>query len=68
MRPITPKAANTSVLGSGSDRKPEEVEKHICHRAALKAYNQAGVGPQDMSVAEVHDARRPEASSAASPW
>ena len=45
-----------SVLGSGSDRKPEEVEKHICHRAALKAYNQAGVGPQDMSVAEVHDA------------
>src|SRR5260370_444624 len=45
-----------SVLGSGSDRKREEVEKHICHRAALKAYNQAGVGPQDMSVAEVHDA------------
>jgi acetyl-CoA acetyltransferase len=45
-----------SVLGSGSDRKPEEVEKHICHRAAMKAYNQAGVGPADMSVAEVHDA------------
>ena len=45
-----------SVLGSGSDRKPEEVEKHICHRAAMKAYDQAGVGPRDMSVAEVHDA------------
>lgn len=45
-----------SVLGSGSDRKPEEVEKHICRRAALKAYNIAGVGPEDMSVAEVHDA------------
>jgi acetyl-CoA acetyltransferase len=45
-----------SVLGSGSDRKPEEVEKHICRRAALKAYDMAGVGPDDMSVAEVHDA------------
>ena len=45
-----------SVLGSGSDRKPEEVEKHICRRAALKAYDIAGVGPGDMSVAEVHDA------------
>ena len=45
-----------SVLGSGSDRKPEEVEKHICRRAALKAYDIAGVGPEDMSVAEVHDA------------
>ena len=45
-----------SVLGSGSDRKPEEVEKHICRRAALKAYDIAGVGPDDMSVAEVHDA------------
>jgi acetyl-CoA acetyltransferase len=45
-----------SVMGSGSDRKPEEVEKHICRRAALKAYNIAGVGPEDMSVAEVHDA------------
>jgi acetyl-CoA acetyltransferase len=45
-----------SVMGSGSDRKPEEVEKHICRRAALKAYHIAGVGPDDMSVAEVHDA------------
>jgi acetyl-CoA acetyltransferase len=45
-----------SVMGSGSDRKPEEVEKHICRRAALKAYDIAGVGPEDMSVAEVHDA------------
>lgn len=45
-----------SVLGTGSDRKPEEVDKHICRRLALKAYDQAGVGPEDMSVAEVHDA------------
>jgi acetyl-CoA acyltransferase len=45
-----------SVLGSGSDRGPEEVEKHICHRLALKAYEQASIGPKDISVAEVHDA------------
>lgn len=45
-----------SVLGTGSNRKPEEVEKHVCRRAALKAYDIAGVGPEDMSVAEVHDA------------
>jgi acetyl-CoA acetyltransferase len=45
-----------SVLGSGSDRGPEEVEKHICRRLALKAYNQAGIEPDEISVAEVHDA------------
>jgi acetyl-CoA acyltransferase len=44
------------VLGSGSDRRPEEVEKHICRRLALKAYDQAGIEPKDISVAEVHDA------------
>ncbi|MEW6639816.1 MAG: thiolase family protein [Pseudomonadota bacterium] len=47
---------HASVLGSGSDREPEEVEKHICRRLALKAYEQAGIGPEDISVAEVHDA------------
>jgi acetyl-CoA acetyltransferase len=41
---------------SGTDRRPEEVEKHIGRRAALKAYEQAAVGPRDMSLAEVHDA------------
>lgn len=45
-----------SVLASGSERASDEVEKHLCHVAARKAYEQAGVGPQDMSVAEVHDA------------
>lgn len=45
-----------SVLASGSDRRPEELDKHICRRAARRAYEIAGVGPQDMSVAEVHDA------------
>jgi acetyl-CoA acyltransferase len=45
-----------AVLASGSDRGPDEMEKHICRRAALQAYERAGVGPEEMSVAEVHDA------------
>ena len=45
-----------SVLLTGTDRRPEEVDKHIGRRAALKAYAEAGVGPDGMSVAEVHDA------------
>lgn len=45
-----------TVLASGSDRKAEDLEKHICRRAALKAYDIAGIGPEDISVAEVHDA------------
>ena len=45
-----------SVLASGSDRTVDEYTKHICHRAAKQAYELAGVGPHDMSIAEVHDA------------
>jgi acetyl-CoA acetyltransferase len=45
-----------SVLACGSDRSPADAERHICRRAAQKAYNIAGIGPSDMSVAEVHDA------------
>jgi acetyl-CoA acyltransferase len=43
-------------LGTSVNRKPEEVEKHICHLLALKAYDQAGLEPKDVSIAEVHDA------------
>lgn len=45
-----------SVLASGSNRKAEEWDKHLCRIAAFKAYEQAGAGPEEMSVAEVHDA------------
>jgi acetyl-CoA acetyltransferase len=45
-----------TVLATGSDRKPEEPEKHVTRRAATLAYEKAGLGPKDMSVAEVHDA------------
>ena len=43
-------------IGTGIDRAPEEVEKHITRLTANRAYDRAGVGPEDMSVAEVHDA------------
>lgn len=45
-----------SVVASGGARRADELEKHVCRRAAAKAYDIAGVGPEDMSVAEVHDA------------
>ena len=45
-----------SVLASGSDRAWSEMDRHMCRLAALKAYDQAGIGPKDISVAEVHDA------------
>lgn len=45
-----------SVLRSFTHRRADEPHKSIGHLAALQAYEQAGVGPQDMNVAEVHDA------------
>ncbi len=45
-----------SVLQTGSDRAPAEYAKHATRLAAQRAYALAGVGPKDVSVAEVHDA------------
>lgn len=45
-----------NVLRSGSVRRAEEFDQHLCHLAALQAYEIAGVGPGDISLAEVHDA------------
>jgi acetyl-CoA acetyltransferase len=45
-----------SVLASGSDRGVDDLARHITRRAADSAYEKAGLGPLDMSVAEVHDA------------
>ena len=45
-----------SVLQTGSDRDPNEVEKHCTALAARRAYEKAGIAPSDVSVAEVHDA------------
>lgn len=44
------------VLASGSDRGPDDVDQQITVRLAKRAYEQAGLGPEDVSVAEVHDA------------
>ncbi|KVK80042.1 thiolase [Burkholderia cepacia] len=45
-----------SVIRSFTRRRIDEPHKHIGRLAALQAYEQAGVGPEDMDVAEVHDA------------
>jgi acetyl-CoA acetyltransferase len=48
--------AYATALGTSVNRRPEEAEKHICRRLASKAYDEAGIGPEDISVAELHDA------------
>ncbi len=45
-----------SVLASGGRRKPDDYTKEVSHIAAKRAYEMAGLGPDDISVAEVHDA------------
>ncbi|ALX14510.1 thiolase [Burkholderia cepacia JBK9] len=45
-----------SVIRSFTRRRIDEPHKHIGRLAAQQAYEQAGVGPEDMDVAEVHDA------------
>jgi len=45
-----------SVVRSFTLRSIDEPQRHIGHLAAQAAYAQAGVGPDDMDVAEVHDA------------
>jgi len=45
-----------SVMRSFSHRAMDDFKQSAGHLAALAAYEQAGVGPQDMDVAEVHDA------------
>jgi acetyl-CoA acyltransferase len=41
---------------SGSNRSPDQVEQHLTRHAALRAYELAGLGPDDVSLAEMHDA------------
>lgn len=43
-----------SVLGSGTDRSIEGED--IGERLSKRAYNIAGLGPQDINLAEIHDA------------
>jgi acetyl-CoA acyltransferase len=45
-----------SVLRGGSDRDLSDFSRHASRLASLTAYDLAGVGPEDIDVAEVHDA------------
>lgn len=45
-----------SVIHTGSERSDNDYANHCTALAARKAYALAGVGPADVSVAEVHDA------------
>jgi antitoxin component YwqK of YwqJK toxin-antitoxin module len=44
------------VLASGADRPLDDLARHVCRTASRRAYEIAGIGPEDVSVAEVHDA------------
>jgi acetyl-CoA acyltransferase len=44
------------VLMSGGRREADEIERQISLRAARKAYDAAGLGPDDIDVVECHDA------------
>lgn len=49
-------AIRAVAASSGTSRGPEQFDRHLTRIAALKAYEMAAVGPQDISVAELHDA------------
>lgn len=43
-------------LGSGADRAPDDFAGHIGARVARQAYEAAAISPEDIDLAEVHDA------------
>ena len=45
-----------SALVSGSNRAHDDLSRHLGKVAADRAYKQAGIGPDEIDVAEVHDA------------
>lgn len=52
-----PVFVRASVLASGADRAPNE--PNITERTARRAYEMAGIGPEDLDICEVHDATAP---------
>ncbi len=48
--------AMATVIRTGSNRPATDFSRHCSHLGARQAYEQAGVGPEDIDVAEVHDA------------
>lgn len=47
---------DSCVLTSGTSHHWEDFENHPVSRAASRAYARAGIGPEDVDIAEVHDA------------
>lgn len=45
-----------TALGSGGRRDPRDYRSEVSHLTAKRAYEIAGLDPQDIDVAEVHDA------------
>lgn len=45
-----------SVTASGAERAPGDLARHVVARAANKLYESTGVGPDQVDVAELHDA------------
>jgi len=45
-----------SVVMSGDHRDPDRLDEHVARRASRRAYEMAGLGPDDVDVVECHDA------------
>ncbi|WP_137134168.1 thiolase family protein [Rhizobium sp. FKY42] len=45
-----------SAIATATERQATDFDKAVCRRAANRAYEIAGLGPEDVHVAEVHDA------------
>ena len=45
-----------SVLMAGDRRDPDQLDRHVAHQAANRAYEIAGCSPADVNVVECHDA------------
>lgn len=56
LRSPRPVVIRASILGSGTDRSIEAETHDIACRISRKAYDMASVRPQDIDIAEVHDA------------
>lgn len=46
----------STIIQTGSNRPATDLNRHCSRLGSQKAYEQAGIGPEDMDVAEVHDA------------
>ena len=43
-------------MTAATERAWDDFDNHLVRRAAMQAYDAAGLGPEDMDLAEVHDA------------